>query len=294
MNDKVFLKEAEEEYLKALAINPNEKDLHNNLGVIYDLWGKKDSAVREYLAETRLNPANSQAFHNLGVIYAARNENEKAEACFKRAIAILPDEETYERLAFLYDKMGRVKEFEQAAMMLKKRDTARTAAVHADPASDPMSAAKHMMQLGKMAEAESILQGMLKQDPADAMASFYLGIVYFSANRFAEAEQAWRSSVRHDSTYTDAFNNLAICLAQQGKNNEAEVVLKKLISANPDYTDGYFNTANFYARIGKEREALHYISELRKRGIGLRHFLDRGIVPGPELQKLFDKAEQRQ
>jgi len=254
-SDKTFLKNAAEEYKKSLALNPHEKDLHNNLGVIYDMWEKKDLAEQEYLAETQLNPSNSQAWHNLGVICAERNENDKAEIFFKKAIEIHPVESTYQQLALLYKTIGRQEDFQKIVKILHSSEKNTLPISNSALHADAIALGKQLMQNGKPQEAEEVFKKALLTDSLNSKLLFNLGLIYYSEKRLNDAEYVWRKSVRIDSTYTDAYNNLAICFAQQGKNPEAETVMKKLILSNPDYIDGYFNLANFYARNGKEKEA---------------------------------------
>jgi superkiller protein 3 len=276
-------------------LNPHQKDLHNNLGVIYDSWGKKDLAEKEYIAETQMNPGNSQSFHNLGVLFAERNENEKAEMYFKKAIGIVPTSSSYQQLALLYKKMGRQKEYENIAMLLRQANSKDQPVQNGmigqalNQPTDIISSGRQLMQEGKLPEAEQVFRKALATDSSNTKALFNLGLVYYSEKRLSDAEIIWRKALTLDSTYTDAFNNLAICLAQQGKKSEAEVVLKKLVSSNPDYTDGYFNLANFYARNGRESDALIYVNLLKKKGITKEQFQQRGIKLSDELEKLFDK-----
>jgi len=287
--NKTFLENAAEEYRRSLELNPNEKDLHNNLGVIYDTWGKKELAEKEYLAETQMNSANSQAWHNLGVICSERNENEKAEIYFKKAIEIRPLESTYQQLALLYKKLGRQEDFQEIVTMLHRSEKNTPPTPNSALPTDAISLGKQLMQNGKLQEAEEVFKKELMTDSLNSKLLFNLGLVYYSEKRLGDAETVWRKSVHIDSAYTDAYNNLAICLAQQGKNPEAETVMKKLISSNPDYVDGYFNIANFYARNGRDKDALVYITELKKRGITKEQFQQRGIKLSEELEKVFDK-----
>ena len=55
-------------------LNPHEKDLHNNLGVIYDTWGKFDLAAKEFRMEVEMNPTNKQALHNLSLLNARKEK----------------------------------------------------------------------------------------------------------------------------------------------------------------------------------------------------------------------------
>ncbi|TAL61463.1 MAG: tetratricopeptide repeat protein [Bacteroidetes bacterium] len=301
--DNNLLLEASEEYLKSLALNPHEADLHNNLGVIYDTWEKKDLAEQEYLTETRMNPAGSQAFHNLGVLFAARDENEKAEFYFKKALAVRQSRGTLEQMALLYKKTGRQEEMNKVIQVLQRMDNAASASgsivstpnptlSSSDspmPVNDPIALGRQLMQQGKLQEAEAVFKQVLMRDSMNTTALFNLGLIYYSSEQLDAAESLWRKAVRIDPAYTDAFNNLAISLARQGKNDEAEIVLKKLIFSNPNYMDGYFNIANFYARAGKDKEALFYVTELKKRGAAKEQFQQRGIKLSAELEKVFEK-----
>ncbi|MBI3501639.1 MAG: tetratricopeptide repeat protein [Bacteroidetes bacterium] len=269
--DKNLLKNAAGEYLKALELNPHEKDLHNNLGVIYDTWGKKDSAEKEYLTEINLNPSNAQAFHNLGVICMGRNENEKAETYFKKAIDINANPATLEQLALLYKKTGKQQEFEKISGMLTRKPPTEV--------SQPMKISAE--------DAEKSLLEKFKKDSSDKQVLYNLGLLYYQTGRKSEAEKMWRKTVQADSTFIDAYNNLAIVLALQGKNSEAESTMKKVIHMKPDYVEGYFNLANFYSKNGNEKEAVKYVNELKKRGVGKERF--RNITP--ELEKLFDRQQ---
>lgn len=269
--DSSLLRMAASEYRTALELNPKEKDLHNNLGVIYDTWKMRDEAEKEYLREIELNEKNSQAYHNLGVLYSEKNDFSKAEKFLKRAIELNATRSSLEQLALVYQKTGNRKGFENIAGLLNMKEN-RKQTTQAPPAMNPR-------------EAELALLKKVEADPVDKTALYNLGLLYYQTGRRAEAEKYWRKTVTADSTYVEAFNNLAVVLALQGKKKEAEEYLKKVLQINPDYIDGYFNLANFYAKNGNEKEALLYIKELKKRGIDKKHF---GNV-SPEVDRLFDR-----
>src|ERR1051326_7378065 len=196
-----ILSSALEEYKRSLALNEHEKDLHNNMGVIYDQFGKKDSAEKEYLTEIKLNPVNGQSFHNLGVICAGRNENDRAENYFKKAMELTPNNGTLQQLALLYKKMGREKDFQQAAMMLQSKQpvgSKQLAVANQQPMqniqADPVTIAQQLMQNGKSAEAENVFKNILAKDSANTKALFNLGLLYYTERRLPDAEAPWKKA----------------------------------------------------------------------------------------------------
>ncbi len=55
------LEEAEQQFLGALAVDPDLDKAVMNLGVVYAQEGRLDDAVREFRTAAALNPGNSQA-----------------------------------------------------------------------------------------------------------------------------------------------------------------------------------------------------------------------------------------
>lgn len=274
-HDTSLLRKAADEYLKALKLNPYEKDLHNNLGTIYDIWKMKILAEKEYLKEIELNPQQSQAYHNLGMLYRERNEYAKAENFLKKAIEISPSKSSLEQLALVYHKMGNKKEFENIMNILYQKEAGKNSHYKQKTPQIPNTPQ----------QAEQELLKKLEKDTSDKLILYNLGLLYYQTGRRPEAEKYWRKAVESDSTYVEALNNLAIVLALQGKKEQAEMYMQKVIRNNPNYIEGYFNLANFYAKNGNEKEALRYIYELKKRGISKNNFKN----ISPEVDRLFDR-----
>lgn len=283
------LKNSADEYNKALSLNPHEKDLHNNLGVIYDQFGMKDKAEQEYLAETKLNPANPQSWNNLGVLYSQSEHPEKAESFLKKAIELNPSSvSTYQQLGLLYQKLGRKDDLERLRKFLSQ-NTKTNQSQNSNTRESNVGEGENISQQQSPADAEKNLLRQLSTDSTNSKTLFNLGLVYYSEKRMKDAEAMWLKAVKFDSAYTDAYNNLAIIYAQQGRMVDAEKIFKRVIKMNPNYADGYFNLANFYAKNGREKDALVYVNELKKRGITAEQFRQRGVALSAELQKIFDK-----
>lgn len=77
------------DYQKALSLNPNDAQIHNNLGSVYANMGKMADAQAEFQKSAQVNPAGaSRAYYNLGAImYNAGKMDEAANAFAQSAKA---------------------------------------------------------------------------------------------------------------------------------------------------------------------------------------------------------------
>jgi tetratricopeptide (TPR) repeat protein len=79
-------------YESAIAANPNDPVLRNQLGICYQRTGDLKAARAEYRAAVKLNPAYAEALNNLGTIEHARGKYKKAIAAYEKAIEIKPQD----------------------------------------------------------------------------------------------------------------------------------------------------------------------------------------------------------
>jgi tetratricopeptide (TPR) repeat protein len=86
MNDK-----AVETYQKAIAANPTDAGLHNNLGSVYADMGKIPEAQQEFEKSAQIDPANaSRAYFNMGVVMYNKGKMDEASAALKKSTELDP------------------------------------------------------------------------------------------------------------------------------------------------------------------------------------------------------------
>jgi tetratricopeptide (TPR) repeat protein len=88
--DKKF-KEAEQEFLKVVSLQPENASAHNNLGLTLKAQGRPADAEVEYLAALQRNPKYPEAFNNLGLLYEQQGRVQEAIHQYRKAIEISPD-----------------------------------------------------------------------------------------------------------------------------------------------------------------------------------------------------------
>lgn len=97
--------EAYNEYQKALQLNPDYPDVHNNLGVLYTKINRSDLAMEEFKRAIKSKQMYSDAHNNLGILYAYTGELDLAIESFKNAISSRPDHpDAYANLGTAYLK----------------------------------------------------------------------------------------------------------------------------------------------------------------------------------------------
>ena len=74
-----------EEFKRALAVDPNDVNVHNSLGVCYGVQDKLDEAIGAFETAIRLDPEDVMATFNLGLAQAKQGNPEKALELFLEA-----------------------------------------------------------------------------------------------------------------------------------------------------------------------------------------------------------------
>lgn len=78
-------------YTRAMALDPEDPDVHFNLAMCYVKQSRGDEAEREYLKAVELDPQYVEAHNNLGTLYMARKDYAKANQHLTAALKIMPD-----------------------------------------------------------------------------------------------------------------------------------------------------------------------------------------------------------
>ncbi len=59
---------AERAYRRSLELAPNDYQVHNNLGTVFEVRGQYDEALAEYETALRLNPEAAESYRNRAMI----------------------------------------------------------------------------------------------------------------------------------------------------------------------------------------------------------------------------------
>ncbi len=86
---------AEEKYRQAVALSPEQEDLHYNLGIALARQGKVEEAKKHYEKALELFPDYAEAQNNLGNLLLSQNKMDEAIALFRKAIENSPENASF-------------------------------------------------------------------------------------------------------------------------------------------------------------------------------------------------------
>lgn len=150
--------EAVEILAEAARLNPENDDIHYNLGLALTREGKTEEAIKQYEEALRIFPDYVEAHNNLGNLLLRAKRTEEAIAHFERAVKIMPDyASAHNNLGTALQKTGRTNEafehFQQAAK------------INPDYWEAHFNVGTSCLQQGRLSEARTEFETVLRLKP---------------------------------------------------------------------------------------------------------------------------------
>jgi protein O-mannosyl-transferase len=255
--------EAIEHFRRALSIQPEFADAHNNLGLVLappDQFqslppGRLQEALLHYRAALRIHPDYAQAHYNIANALAADGQFDEAITHFRKVLHMQPEfAEAHNGLGAVLAACNR---FDQAETSYREALTIRPAYAEAHNNLAVVLAAR-----GQLDEAVTHYREALKIRPDYLEAHYGIANALAARGQFDEAIIHFRIALRIRSDLTDAMNGLAWLLATCPKaslRNGPEAV--KLAGRAAQFTGGnqpeaLDTLAAAYAATGRFPEAV--------------------------------------
>jgi tetratricopeptide (TPR) repeat protein len=113
---------AAQRYQQAVAISPDQEDLHFNLAIALAKLGKTEDAKNQYEEALRIFPEYGEAHNNLGNLLMKENKMEEAVDQLREAVKCMPENASFHNnLGTAFGRQGKVPEamaeFEQAVKL---------------------------------------------------------------------------------------------------------------------------------------------------------------------------------
>jgi tetratricopeptide (TPR) repeat protein len=281
-------KGAEQEYRKALELNPENVKAHTDLGYILLAKGMYKEGMLHVSEAIKLDPNNADAHYNLGLAMLYQTKPDQAIRYFSRAVQLKPDyAEAHLNLGVALANRERFDEaIKHYSMALQ---------VKPDYAEAYYNLGEALSRQDKLNEAAGhffkALQ--LRGDYADAYYS--LGIVFVRQGKSDEAIRSWLEALRIKPDYADAHYNLGVVLASQGKLDEAIKHYSMALQIEPDYANAHYNLGVALARRGNLDKAIkHWLEVVRldQNNIGALTNLADGYARTGQLREAVLSAEK--
>jgi predicted TPR repeat methyltransferase len=123
-------------------------------------------------------------------------------------------------------------------------------------AEERLGAAMRDHQAGRVAEAERAYRALLAEDPDDANATHYLGMLRFQTGAVEEGLGLVRRSVEAEPGNAHAWNNLGNMYVQMQRDGEAEEAYLRATALDPRLAAAWYNLARVFSRDNKFERAL--------------------------------------
>ncbi len=234
-------------FKKALALDPNDPQLHYDLGLAYKFKDRPQDAIAELSRAGQMDPKLQDPPYTLGILYMQLGKLDDAVVELKKAVALRP--ESGDAWAILGSTLKQDSRLPEAAEALKKAipllpgqpgPLVTLAGVLAEQAGNLSTQADAAEAAGDHQKAEQ-LQGEVKELRTQAAdyrkqgavlargavsrqrANFALnaGNQLMMRGQIADAIARYQEAVAADPTFADAHSQLAIAYERQGRTVEA-------------------------------------------------------------------------
>ncbi|MFA6989067.1 MAG: tetratricopeptide repeat protein, partial [Candidatus Gastranaerophilaceae bacterium] len=250
------------ELKKATAIDPNNSDVHNALGMAYyhkttssnmDVRNKIPEyyakALKEFNNAISLNNDNQKAYNNAGKIYREMGKLDKAEEYFRKAISASPNysEAVMNLGTVLYQKNQpdeAISKYYKAIELNKKNSSAY---YHLGEA---------LVAKGEYSKAINYLNTSLYLFSNSAPVHNMLGNAYELQGNEAAALSEYKKSTLIKPEYSDPYLSIANVYETRNDNELAISELKNAIAINPDFLEGKLKIADISLRTNDTEQAI--------------------------------------
>lgn len=276
------LSQAEAEYMRVLACNPEHADTLHQMGIIASQQGKTQEAADFFARAVHQNPTSPVFLCNLGIALVDLQRPQEAIPVLEQATAIRPD---FAEAHFnLGNALFHVGVPEQAVLAYQE-------AVRHKPglASAHLNLGIILNTLARHDEAAAALENAIQHGMNSAQAHNTLGNIYHHTGLLQKARDAFCKSIAINPDQGDALNNLglvyndlsnpeeavrcyhralallpgniqilfnlAVALTNRGNTGEAEKLYQHILQEQPQHLEALNNLALSYSREGKEKEA---------------------------------------
>jgi tetratricopeptide (TPR) repeat protein len=124
------------------------------------------------------------------------------------------------------------------------------------PTAQRIQRALQLHRQGHLGDAERIYQDVLREDPGNAVAAHYLGMIAWARGDRVEAERLLRAAISRDPATPDFHNNLGRLLHDTRRLDEAMAAYRAAIAIEPRWMDVYGNLGLALEAAGRNDEAI--------------------------------------
>jgi len=224
--------EAEQQFRNAIAVDPSNPSLDGFLARLYLAEGKKDQA-ESFLQQASLHFSdNSDGYRMLGDFYSATGNLDNAVAEYGRLFAKHPKDlqvrKNYIQLLILKNQLDAANRLIDE--MLKS---------DANDSDGLLYRSEIQIRQGHPDAAIPTLQTVTRDDPANALGHYYLGVAFEASGDLERAQTEWQQTTRLRPDMIDAQRGLAGLAMRKNDMDGLAQAATQIIALQPTSPDGY-------------------------------------------------------
>ena len=280
---KSQLQEAISCYERALALQPDLVEAHNNLGNALSQQGHFEEALASFQRVVQLRPDIAETHSNLSKVLLDLQRYDEAIAAGRRAVELNPG------LAEAHANLGNA--LLDADRVRESLDCyARALAIEPNFPEALNSAGNAERSLGHFNRALHHYHRALELNASYAEAHNNLGVTLRLLGRSDQAEASCRRAFELDPSQVAALAALAEIAADRGQFDQAEALLRRVVDQAPEHVEAWINLGRLRRMTGADTEWLHAVTGLLQRRLRPR---ERSSIHYA-LGKYFDDVRQHE
>ena len=244
--------EANEAFLRELAINPDDYDSNLFHGMyLYENEQKYDEALACFERALRTRPGDALARFHIGLVYNYANRMEEALQTVKGVVEEHPDfRDGQVTLTGLYYRLGREEDAKRHQEIAERLRANRDG--------------QHLIRQRQFSQAVELFERQKKADPSDPQPYFYAGMAFSQAQDWSGAIAEFKEAVRLDPDHPKYISSHANALARTGEHELARAALESLGKAPWQQLDPRLAwlLGDTYYQIGEHDQALEVLDFL--------------------------------
>ncbi len=238
-----------EGYIQIARINPDDPEVHYNLGATYAKQGRCNEAIEPYRKALNIDPDFSQALYGLGICYIDNGRFNEAIDPLKRLIRNNPDHaQAHYNLALCYH---RLLQYEDTIDLLKK-----AIQIYPEYSLAHYELGLSFFELERYDEAIEMLKEALRIDPVYSDAFYILGLCQIRIPRYEDAIKSFKKVIDLDSEHAAAYNSLGLCYLEMGHYDAAIIPLSHASRLQPSLAEAFYNLGVSYAKLHLPKESI--------------------------------------
>ena len=249
LQQKGKLSDAERAYNKAIKINQNFIEAHNDLGNVLLDQGRPKEAFNAFRKALKLRPGHPMLLTNLGTALQLQGEIEEAMGWFNKAI--VNDSSFAGAHINLGNALRGLGRFQQAVASYK-----HAIQINPDFADTYYNLGSVLMELDELDDAVTNFRKAIEIDPRHKDAHNGLGNALIEQGEIDKAIASYRKAIEIDPMHKNAYNGLGNALSVQGEVDMAIASYHKAIEIIPGHNEAYNGLGNALSDYGEIDKAI--------------------------------------